>query len=75
MIQGPPGTGKSQLIANLVSDYIARGKKVLVVSQKRAALDVVFERLEKAGFGPFLGLVHDFRGDQKALFEKDQNPN
>ena len=43
VIQGPPGTGKSQLIANLVSDYIARGKKVLVVSQKRAALDVVFE--------------------------------
>ena len=70
VIQGPPGTGKSQLIANLVSDYIARGKKVLVVSQKRAALDVVFERLEKAGFGSFLGLVHDFRVDQKVLFEK-----
>ncbi|GMQ31100.1 AAA domain-containing protein [Algoriphagus confluentis] len=70
VIQGPPGTGKSQLIANLVSDYIARGKKVLVVSQKRAALDVVFERLEKAGFGQFLGLVHDFRADQKNLFGK-----
>lgn len=70
VIQGPPGTGKSQLIANLVSDYIARGKKVLVVSQKRAALDVVFERLEKVGFGQFLGLVHDFRADQKVLFEK-----
>lgn len=70
VIQGPPGTGKSQLIANLVSDYIARGKKVLVVSQKRSALDVVFERLEKVGFGTFLGLVHDFRSDQKALFEK-----
>lgn len=70
VIQGPPGTGKSQLIANLVSDFIARGKKVLVVSQKRAALDVVYERLEKAGFGAFLGLVHDFRADQSALFGK-----
>ncbi|NVJ85406.1 MAG: DUF4011 domain-containing protein [Algoriphagus sp.] len=70
VIQGPPGTGKSQLIANLLSDYIARGKKVLVVSQKRAALDVVYERLAEKGFGPFLALVHDFRGDQKALFEK-----
>lgn len=73
VIQGPPGTGKSQLIANLVTDYIARGKKVLVVSQKRAALDVVYERLEKAGFGQFLGLVHDFKADQKLLFEKIKN--
>ncbi|MCS5489841.1 AAA domain-containing protein [Algoriphagus limi] len=73
VVQGPPGTGKSQLIANLVSDFIARGKKVLVVSQKRAALDVVYERLEKMGFGPFLALVHDFKADQKGLFEKIRN--
>jgi len=30
-VQGPPGTGKSQLITNLVSDFIAQGKRVLVV--------------------------------------------
>ncbi|MCH7398259.1 AAA domain-containing protein [Belliella sp. DSM 107340] len=70
VVEGPPGTGKSQLISNLAVDYISRGKKVLIVSQKRAALDVVYNRLEEKGFGAFLGLIHDFRTDRKLLFQK-----
>lgn len=70
VVQGPPGTGKSQLICNLVTDFISRGKKVLVISQKRVALDVVFERLAQQGFANFSGLVHDFRGDRKELYKK-----
>ena len=45
VIYGPPGTGKSQTIVNIISDSICKNKQVLVVSQKRAALDVVFNRL------------------------------
>jgi len=45
VIYGPPGTGKSQTIVNVISDAIAKGKKVLVVSQKKAALEVIFNRL------------------------------
>lgn len=70
VVQGPPGTGKSQLICNLVTDFISRGKRVLVVSQKRVALDVVFRRLNEQGFAPFVALVHDFRADRKDLFRK-----
>ena len=70
VVQGPPGTGKSQLICNLVADSIARGKNVLVVSQKRAALDVVFNRLSEKFLGNFIGLVHDFRNDRAALYDK-----
>ncbi len=70
VIQGPPGTGKSQLICNLVSDFIARGKRVLIVSQKRAALDVVYERLRESEIADFAALVHDFKNDRKTIFEK-----
>ncbi|MEP4095341.1 AAA domain-containing protein [Reichenbachiella sp.] len=70
VVQGPPGTGKSQLICNLVADYIARGKNVLVVSQKRAALDVVFERLKEKELNDFIGLLHDFKNDRKSIYEQ-----
>ena len=70
VVQGPPGTGKSQLIANLIADGIASGKKILMVCQKRVALDVVYERLKKIGLEDFLGLIHDFRNDRKTVYEK-----
>ncbi|MGH4120226.1 AAA domain-containing protein [Clostridium sp.] len=44
VIYGPPGTGKSQTIVNIISQYLSCGKKVLMVSQKKAALDVIYNR-------------------------------
>lgn len=70
VVQGPPGTGKSQLICNLITDAISNRKRVMVVCQKRAALDVVFERLKEKRLSPFVGLVHDFKNDRKVIFEK-----
>ena len=49
VVSGPPGTGKSQTIANLIAELAARGKSVLFVAEKRAALDVVLRRLEDVG--------------------------
>ncbi|MDR3275097.1 MAG: AAA family ATPase [Endomicrobium sp.] len=34
IIHGPPGTGKSHTIANLISHFLAKGKKVLVTNRK-----------------------------------------
>ena len=68
VVQGPPGTGKSQLIANLMADAAAAGKRVLLVCQKRAALDVVQERLRAVGMAPFLALIHDFQNDRRTLY-------
>jgi RecA/RadA recombinase len=70
VIHGPPGTGKSQVIVNIVADALAHGKKVLVVSQKRAALDVVYKRLGALSLNRFAMLVHDYRHDRAAIYRK-----
>ncbi|MEA2630213.1 MAG: hypothetical protein QOE66_432, partial [Chloroflexota bacterium] len=51
VIQGPPGTGKSQTITNLIAEAIGRGKTVLFVAEKLAALEVVKRRLDAVGLG------------------------
>ncbi len=68
VVDGPPGTGKSQVIVNLVADALRRGERVAVVAEKRAALDVVFQRLDGLGLGEAAAVVHDARDDRKALF-------
>ncbi|MBE2213972.1 MAG: DUF4011 domain-containing protein [Opitutaceae bacterium] len=70
VVDGPPGTGKSQVIVNLVADALARGERVAVVSEKRAALDVVANRLTGAGLGELMGVVHDVFDDRKALYSR-----
>lgn len=65
VIQGPPGTGKSQTITNLIADFAARGKRVLFVAEKRAAIDVVFHRLKQHGLHELCCLIHDAQGDKK----------
>jgi hypothetical protein len=69
IIQGPPGTGKSQTITNLLADAVARGKRVLFVAEKRAAIDVVFHRLQMQGLAPLTCLIHDSQTDKKAFIK------
>ena len=58
VLQGPPGTGKSQTIANIITEKLADGDRVLFVSEKQAALDVVKNRLDDVGIGRFCLEVH-----------------
>lgn len=68
VVHGPPGTGKSQTITNIVGDHLARGQRVLIVCDKRTALDVVFHRLDHLGLGHLCALVHDPERDRADFY-------
>jgi len=61
VIQGPPGTGKSQTITNIIAEGLAGGKKILFVSEKRAALDVVYNKLKNKGLDKFVFTLHNVK--------------
>jgi hypothetical protein len=69
VVHGPPGTGKSQTITNVIGDYLARGQRVLLVCEKRTALDVVRYRLEHAGLAHLCAVVHDATRDRESLYK------
>lgn len=69
VLQGPPGTGKSQTITNIISEALADGKKVLFVSEKMAALDVVYKRLARVGLSDFCLTLHNHKANKKEILE------
>jgi very-short-patch-repair endonuclease len=70
VLHGPPGTGKSQTIANLIADFLANGKTVLFVSEKMAALEVVFNRLRAVGLGDYCLELHSHKASKRAVVEE-----
>jgi Protein of unknown function (DUF4011)/REase_MTES_1575/AAA domain/Protein of unknown function (DUF3320) len=69
VMQGPPGTGKSQTIANVIADAIGRGKRILFVSEKAAALEVVHKRLAAQGLDEFCLLLHGEHAARREVVE------
>ena len=65
VLQGPPGTGKSQTITNIVAECLSDGKKVLFVSEKLAALNVVYDKLKQAGLADFCLQLHSHKANKK----------
>ena len=67
VLQGPPGTGKSQTITNIIAEAIADGKKILFVSEKMAALQVVYNRLSNVGLADFCFTLHSHKAKKKEI--------
>lgn len=67
VMQGPPGTGKSQTITNIIAQALADGKKILFVSEKMAALDVVYRRLSEVHLADFCLSLHSHKANKKEI--------
>ena len=69
VVEGPPGTGKSQTIVNLISELLANDNKVLFVSEKMAALEVVKKRMDNIGLGDYYLELHSNKTRKTAMLE------
>ncbi len=70
VIEGPPGTGKSQTITNLIAAAMAKGKRVLFVAEKLAALEVVRRRLDAARLGEFCLELHSHKSQKRKVIDE-----
>lgn len=70
VLHGPPGTGKSQTICNIIANNILKGKRVLFVAEKTAALSVVRKRLEDIGLAPFCLELHSNKNNKNDVVKK-----
>ena len=70
ILHGPPGTGKSQTITNIIANNIVRGRRVLFVAEKMAALSVVHKRLKSIGIGDFCLELYSGKTDKNAILNQ-----
>jgi len=69
VIWGPPGTGKSQTITSLIANQVNKKENVLIVSEKKVALDVIHSRLKSAA--KYVLFIDDAQ-DKQAFYEQIQ---
>jgi very-short-patch-repair endonuclease len=69
VVQGPPGTGKSQTITNVIAAAVHAGRNVLFVAEKTAALEVVHDRLRRAGLGALCLEMHSRKANKREVLK------
>src|SRR5690606_23411225 len=70
VLEGPPGTGKSETIGNIIAHNLGLGRKALIVSEKMAALEVVYRRLSECGLGDLCLELHWAKASKRAVLDQ-----
>ncbi len=70
VLHGPPGTGKSQTITAMISNALTKGKTVLFVAEKMAALEVVQKRLAGLGIADFCLQIHSNKAVKRNVLDQ-----
>ena len=68
--QRPPGTGKSQTLTAIITNALENGANILVVCEKKTALDVIYEKLAELGLGDLTAMLNDPAADRKAIVKR-----
>ena len=70
IIHGPPGTGKSQTLTGIITNALVNENKILVVCEKRVALEVLERNLKEKSLDRFCVVIEDVKNDRKKIVEK-----
>ncbi|MGH6836859.1 MAG: DUF4011 domain-containing protein [Methylocella sp.] len=70
VVRGPPGTGKSQTITNIIAAAVHDGRTVLFVAKKIAALNTVYDQLDKVGLDDICLELHSPAVNKRLVAER-----
>ncbi|MDO5089675.1 MAG: AAA domain-containing protein, partial [Leptotrichiaceae bacterium] len=70
IIQGPPGTGKSQTLTAIITNALENGANILVVCEKKTALDVIYEKLSELGLGDLAAMLSNPTSDRRQIVKR-----
>jgi hypothetical protein len=66
VIEGPPGSGATHTLAAAIAGLVAAGRRVLVLSPRRASTETLLSRLHQAGIGELVLDLRDSPGGRPA---------
>jgi len=73
VVHGPPGTGKSTVLTSIISTALANNRRVLMISEKRTALEVIAQKLDALGFEDIYTTIADVVDGRREVVSKARN--